>query len=142
MQKRVSGQHRDFDVDPDHHPERSDGACHHRPPVAAPLQNGGCELGASDDGGEDHTGGDEVRERCHSNAVVFEVDADSGGTTWSVVLKGRAEMLPNDSAFTDRAAALLPHWMPTEPYLWVVILPDSIRGRSFEHRPPESASAA
>ncbi len=65
--------------------------------------------------------------------VVFEVDSEGEAGTWSVVLKGSAAVLgdPDDIAAADLVA--FPTWVPTVPYVYVRITPETLRGRQFQH---------
>ncbi|HEY2642283.1 MAG TPA: pyridoxamine 5'-phosphate oxidase family protein [Galbitalea sp.] len=66
--------------------------------------------------------------------VAFEVDAEGDNGTWSVVIKGTARPLsePEDIAAADLIA--FPAWVPTAPYVYVRIAPETVRGRQFSHR--------
>jgi nitroimidazol reductase NimA-like FMN-containing flavoprotein (pyridoxamine 5'-phosphate oxidase superfamily) len=65
--------------------------------------------------------------------VAFEVDSEGPAGTWSVVTKGTAAVLidAEDSAAADLVA--FPPWIPTVPYVYVRITPETIRGRQFQH---------
>ena len=80
--------------------------------------------------------GSKLRELTHNRHVVFEVDAETDGGVWSVVLKGRAAHLDLDPTLTDQELDSLPPWVPIQTYVYVRITPDSLRGRLFEHRLP------
>ncbi|MGV8882337.1 MAG: pyridoxamine 5'-phosphate oxidase family protein [Rhodoglobus sp.] len=80
--------------------------------------------------------GSKLREITHNRHVVFEVDAETEDGVWSVVVKGRALDLDVDPILTDHVLAALPPWTPTEPFVYVRITPDSLRGRQFEHHLP------
>ncbi|MCJ1697924.1 pyridoxamine 5'-phosphate oxidase family protein [Rathayibacter caricis] len=80
--------------------------------------------------------GAKFRAMAHDHHVVFEVDARAASRTWSVVVTGHVEALPDDSELADRAALVLPPWVPTEWFTWIALHADGLRGRSFEHRLP------
>ena len=80
--------------------------------------------------------GSKLRELTHNRHVVFEVDAETDGGVWSVVLKGRAVVLEDDPILTDEALGLLPPWVPIQPFVYIRITPDTLRGRLFEHHLP------
>jgi nitroimidazol reductase NimA-like FMN-containing flavoprotein (pyridoxamine 5'-phosphate oxidase superfamily) len=63
--------------------------------------------------------------------VAFEIDHIDDATLsgWSVVVRGRAEVVRSkQDLFALRATALLPY-APAEKQTWVVIEPDEISGR-------------
>jgi uncharacterized protein len=66
------------------------------------------------------------------SVVAFEVDrydADSN-TGWSVLIKGRADVVVDDSLRTRLRAAGLQSWLDRVPRAeWVVIRPDTVTGR-------------
>ncbi|QHC61119.1 pyridoxamine 5'-phosphate oxidase family protein (plasmid) [Rathayibacter sp. VKM Ac-2760] len=80
--------------------------------------------------------GTKLRAMAHDQHVAFEVDGHTPSTTWSVVVRGRAERLPGSSELTDQATAMLPPWVPTESFTWIAVHADSLRARSFEHHLP------
>lgn len=80
--------------------------------------------------------GSKLRELAHNRHVVFEVDAETEGSVWSVVLKGRAVGLDVDPVLDDEVLDAFPPWIPIEPFRYVRIVADSLRGRLFEHRLP------
>ena len=80
--------------------------------------------------------GSKLRELTHNRHVVFEVDAETDGGVWSVVLKGRAVHLDVDPTLSDRELDALPRWVPIQPFVFVRITPDTMRGRLFERRLP------
>ena len=64
--------------------------------------------------------------------VALEADERTKETSWSVVLNGTASVL-EDSAEVAAADLLpLPDWIPVADYVYVRIVPSSIRGRSFD----------
>ncbi len=80
--------------------------------------------------------GSKLRALTHNRHVVFEVDAETGGGVWSVVLKGLAVHQDVDPVLTDQELDSLPRWVPTQPFDYVRITPDTMRGRFFEPRLP------
>jgi len=77
--------------------------------------------------------GSKLRELAHNRHVVFEVDAESEGGVWSVVVRGRAVSLDVDRIFREEALEALPPWVPTEPFVYMRIAPDAVRGRLLQH---------
>jgi nitroimidazol reductase NimA-like FMN-containing flavoprotein (pyridoxamine 5'-phosphate oxidase superfamily) len=76
--------------------------------------------------------GTKLRSLVANQFVVFEVDAEGTTGTWSVVLKGSAKVL--DAAETATADLVpFPSWIPTVPYVYVRITPETLRGRQFQH---------
>jgi hypothetical protein len=80
--------------------------------------------------------GSKLRELAQNRHVVFEVDAETEGGIWSVVLKGWAVHLDDDPSLTDQELGSLPPWVPVQPFVYVRITPDTLRGRLFERRLP------
>ncbi|WP_309620021.1 pyridoxamine 5'-phosphate oxidase family protein [Salinibacterium sp.] len=80
--------------------------------------------------------GEKLHTLTHNMQVAFEVDAESEGSIWSVVVKGRAMVIDLEPVLSNRVLDAFPPWVPTQPFVYVVISPDSIRGRVFEHRLP------
>lgn len=64
-------------------------------------------------------------------SVAFEADARTGPETWSVVMKGAARVLDDESELRGADLLPFPSWIPTSPYVYVRIDPTEIRGRSF-----------
>jgi hypothetical protein len=80
--------------------------------------------------------GSKLRSLAHNRHVVFEVDAETEGSVWSVVLTGLAVNLDVDPILTDQVLEALPPWVPTEPFVYVRIATTTVRGRLFEHHLP------
>lgn len=80
--------------------------------------------------------GSKLRELTHNRHVVFEVDAETEEGIWSVVVKGQALHLETDPMLTEQMLAGLPPWVPTIPFVYVRIVPETLRGRLFEKRLP------
>ena len=67
-----------------------------------------------------------------SPSVAFEVDGSHGSERyWSVVLRGTAERLANDSEITASGVLDLPTSTPTAKWNFVRITPTAISGRRF-----------
>jgi nitroimidazol reductase NimA-like FMN-containing flavoprotein (pyridoxamine 5'-phosphate oxidase superfamily) len=62
--------------------------------------------------------------------VAFEIDGENGHTAWSVVVRGRAELLDERSAHRADDLQLRP-WTGTHKYNVVEITPTTITGRRF-----------
>jgi uncharacterized protein len=65
--------------------------------------------------------------------VAFEVDSEGAAGTWSVVLKGTAAALIDAQEIATADLVEFPPWIPTVPYVYVRITPETIRGRQFQH---------
>lgn len=78
--------------------------------------------------------GSKLYELSENRHVAFEVDAETPHSVWSIVVKGRAAVI--EPVLSEKALSAFPDWVPTEPYLYVSIDVQSIRGRLFEHRLP------
>ncbi|MCU1550601.1 MAG: pyridoxamine 5-phosphate oxidase family protein [Glaciihabitans sp.] len=66
--------------------------------------------------------------------VAFEVDSEGPVGTWSVVVKGTADTLQDAEVIAAADLVAFPPWIPTVPYVYVRITPETIRGRQFQHR--------
>lgn len=77
--------------------------------------------------------GSKIRELAENAHVAFEVDTESEPDVWSVVALGTARVLNPDPVLSSEALSAFPPWVPIQPFVYVCIRPDSIRGRSFEH---------
>lgn len=64
--------------------------------------------------------------------VAFEIDEvdDDAEIAWSVVARGRAEILDGDAARAADALPLLP-WVPEPKFIIVAITPSEVSGREF-----------
>jgi nitroimidazol reductase NimA-like FMN-containing flavoprotein (pyridoxamine 5'-phosphate oxidase superfamily) len=78
--------------------------------------------------------GTKMRELVSNSSVVFEVDERTEQGSWSVVVRGTADVLehPDDIAAADRLQ--LPEWIPVATYVYVRITPTTVRGRRFLRR--------
>ena len=78
--------------------------------------------------------GTKMRELVSNSSVVFEVDERNEQGSWSVVVRGTADILehPEDIAAADRLQ--LPEWIPVATYVYVRITPTTVRGRRFLRR--------
>jgi nitroimidazol reductase NimA-like FMN-containing flavoprotein (pyridoxamine 5'-phosphate oxidase superfamily) len=66
--------------------------------------------------------------------VAFEVDAYDAKrqTGWSVLIKGRADLVTDDAVLARLRATQLTTWSPSAPRSeWVVIRPDEVSGRQL-----------
>lgn len=68
--------------------------------------------------------------------VVLEADAQTDSGTWSVVISGSAAVVTGDEAIEEADRAVLPPWIPTQPFVYVRITPSHVRGRYFLRRLP------
>jgi uncharacterized protein len=80
--------------------------------------------------------GSKLRELTQNRAVAFEADSEIEGAIWSVVVKGHVVDLNADPILSDEALAMLPPWIPTQPYVFIRIMATTIRGRLFEKHLP------
>jgi nitroimidazol reductase NimA-like FMN-containing flavoprotein (pyridoxamine 5'-phosphate oxidase superfamily) len=77
-------------------------------------------------------GGSKLTAAFHGAVVAFEVDAydASQHTGWSVLVKGRAEVVTDEPTLARLRATRLRSWSPAAPRSeWVLIRPDEISGR-------------
>lgn len=66
-------------------------------------------------------------------SVVFEVDSRSDSGAWSVIAKGSARVLDSVADVEEADQQHLPEWHPTRPFVYVRIIPTTIRGRRYRH---------
>ncbi|GAB3701806.1 pyridoxamine 5'-phosphate oxidase family protein [Corynebacterium nasicanis] len=64
--------------------------------------------------------------------VLFEADGLQGGTAWSVIVRGTAEVLEKAEDVAHAETLGLKPWAPTLKYNWVRINASDISGREFE----------
>jgi nitroimidazol reductase NimA-like FMN-containing flavoprotein (pyridoxamine 5'-phosphate oxidase superfamily) len=70
----------------------------------------------------------------YGNVVAFEVDTYDAKqhTGWSVLIKGRADLVTDESMLARLRATRLRTWSPAAPRTeWVVIRPDEVSGRQL-----------
>jgi nitroimidazol reductase NimA-like FMN-containing flavoprotein (pyridoxamine 5'-phosphate oxidase superfamily) len=77
--------------------------------------------------------GTKLRDIGLNSTVAFEVDLRTRATSWSVVINGAARVITDENEITIADRAPLPEWIPTAPYVYVRITPQTIRGRRFVH---------
>lgn len=75
--------------------------------------------------------GTKLLELAINDRVAFEVDGQTDGEAWSVVLKGHAERVERQSEIDAADALPLTPWLPTLKYRWVRIRPGELTGRRF-----------
>ncbi|MGP6174395.1 pyridoxamine 5'-phosphate oxidase family protein [Corynebacterium sp. A21] len=63
--------------------------------------------------------------------VLFEADEVKDGHAWSVVIKGKAEILKDIKEIHFADTLDLKPWAPTLKYNWVRITPVEVSGRAF-----------
>jgi uncharacterized protein len=80
--------------------------------------------------------GSKLHELTENQNVAFEVDAETPTSTWSVVAHGPATVLDDEPILSNEAQESFPRWIPVQPYVFVSIVPHTIRGRVFEHHLP------
>lgn len=68
-----------------------------------------------------------------NSSVAFEVDLRTRESSWSIVINGTARVITDDEEIVIADRAPLPAWIPTAPYVYVRITPQTIRGRRFVH---------
>lgn len=79
-------------------------------------------------------GGSKLTAAFYGSVVAFEVDAYDANqhTGWSVVIKGRADLVADDAMLARLRATRLTTWSPSAPRSeWVVIRPDAVSGRQL-----------
>jgi nitroimidazol reductase NimA-like FMN-containing flavoprotein (pyridoxamine 5'-phosphate oxidase superfamily) len=64
-------------------------------------------------------------------SVAFEVDGESAGEAWSVVIKGRAVEIENMYELFDAADLPLYPWHVAPKHRFVRVLPELVTGRRF-----------
>ena len=77
-------------------------------------------------------GGSKLTAAFDGAVVAFEVDAydPERHTGWSVLIKGRAELVSDESTLVRLRATRLRPWAPSAPRSeWVIIRPDEVSGR-------------
>jgi nitroimidazol reductase NimA-like FMN-containing flavoprotein (pyridoxamine 5'-phosphate oxidase superfamily) len=79
--------------------------------------------------------GTKLRELVANSSVVFEADAQTADSAWSVTVKGRARVLDGIADIELADQQVLPDWHPTRPFVYVRIVPSEIRGRQFKRGP-------
>ena len=77
--------------------------------------------------------GTKINDLVENHFVAFEVDAEGPLGTWSVVLKGTAIAVKDRQEIAAAELVAFPPWIPTAPYVFVRITPETIRGRQFLH---------
>lgn len=75
--------------------------------------------------------GEKLLELSVNPDVAFEIDGFDDQTAWSVVVKGVAERLENQSEIDEADKLPLTPWIPTLKYRWVRVNPTAVTGRSF-----------
>ncbi|MBH0115379.1 pyridoxamine 5'-phosphate oxidase family protein [Salinibacterium sp. NG253] len=78
--------------------------------------------------------GSKLHELTENMHVAFEVDVKTPDDVWSVVVRGLATVLDDASQVSAQALKTLPDWVPVESFVYILIEPESIRGRLFERR--------
>jgi nitroimidazol reductase NimA-like FMN-containing flavoprotein (pyridoxamine 5'-phosphate oxidase superfamily) len=76
-------------------------------------------------------GGGKLRGMEQSPAVCFEVDGidPDRRTGWSVLVKGRAEVITDAPTARQLAESRLRYWAPGQKARWICIQPHAITGR-------------
>jgi hypothetical protein len=67
-------------------------------------------------------------------AVAFEIDGETEAFRWSVVMRGAAERLTNDSDIEASGIRGLVSSHPSTKYNYIRITPDTVTGRRFPKR--------
>jgi nitroimidazol reductase NimA-like FMN-containing flavoprotein (pyridoxamine 5'-phosphate oxidase superfamily) len=70
-----------------------------------------------------------------SNRVAFEADDYNVAEGWSVIVKGRAQVLHTSSEIEKAERAQLKPWIPTLKLHYVRVIPYEITGRHFRFGP-------
>jgi nitroimidazol reductase NimA-like FMN-containing flavoprotein (pyridoxamine 5'-phosphate oxidase superfamily) len=81
-------------------------------------------------------GGGKLRGLEHSPAVCFEVDGTDPDeqSGWSVLIKGRAQVVHDAETSRRLAASPLRYWAPGDKSHWVRIAPREVTGRRIFRR--------
>ena len=75
--------------------------------------------------------GTKSRELLENSSVVLEIDEVADHGSWSVVLRGTAEVLTTADEIEAADLLALPDWIPVTTYAYVRIRPSAVRGRRF-----------
>jgi len=73
--------------------------------------------------------GTKLAEVTISPRVVFEVDEFSDSAAWSVVVKGRAQVLERDADIEEARATGLVSYLEDGKTVWIRIAPNEVSGR-------------
>lgn len=76
--------------------------------------------------------GSQLHDLTENMHVAFEVDVTTLADVWSVVVRGSATVLDDASQVSTQARKTLPDWVPIESFVYILIEPESIRGRLCE----------
>jgi nitroimidazol reductase NimA-like FMN-containing flavoprotein (pyridoxamine 5'-phosphate oxidase superfamily) len=79
--------------------------------------------------------GTKLRDLIANQSVVFEADAQTGDSAWSVTVKGTARVLDTVEDIEVADQQILPDWHPTKPFVYVRIVPSQISGRQYKRGP-------
>ncbi|MET4780919.1 pyridoxamine 5'-phosphate oxidase family protein [Glaciihabitans sp. UYNi722] len=75
--------------------------------------------------------GTKLHDLISNDSVVFEADARTESGDWSVVVKGTARVLEDETELRGADLLSFSEWVPTSLYVYVRIDPTQIRGRRF-----------
>ena len=70
-----------------------------------------------------------------NNRVAFEADDHNVSEGWSVIVKGRAQVLNTDAEIQEAERAQLLPWTATSKRRYVRVIPSVITGRRFRFGP-------
>jgi len=74
--------------------------------------------------------------------VVFEADHHDSAEAWSVIVKGRANVLDTRAEIEEAEHAQLRPWIPTLKLRYVRVVPREISGRRFKFGPEPDAESS
>ncbi|OSC43219.1 pyridoxamine 5'-phosphate oxidase family protein [Mycobacterium decipiens] len=74
------------------------------------------------------------------STVVFEADDHNVAEGWSVIIKGRAQVLKTDAEIREAEGAQLLPWTATLKLHYVRVIPSEISGRHFRFGPEPDRS--
>jgi len=74
--------------------------------------------------------------------VVFEADQHDSAEGWSVIVKGRANLLDTRAEIEEAEQADLRPWIPTLKLRFVRVVPREISGRRFKFGPEPDAESS
>ena len=75
--------------------------------------------------------GTKLQDLTRHPVVAFEIDGDDGAAWWSVVVRGVAKRLAEDTEIVESGITRLASWNPTIKYNYVRITPTTVTGRRF-----------
>lgn len=84
--------------------------------------------------------GAKVRALAAEPQVAFEVDGEDSHVRWSVVIRGRAVVLEDETRIETSGVRALASAVRGERHVFIELIPDTVTGRVFQTPPREEAS--